>query len=59
MYTSPDAATAYDDRLSKIFNYKGVHSGQVWKVWTSAIMGFDIENEPMLLDEKYELGDPA
>ncbi|KAH8893554.1 hypothetical protein GQ53DRAFT_763151 [Thozetella sp. PMI_491] len=59
MYTKSDAAKAYDNRLSAILNYKGVHSGKVWKDWTAAIMGFDIENEPMLLEQKYLANDPS
>jgi mannan endo-1,4-beta-mannosidase len=59
VYTSPDAAKAYDSRLSAILNYQGKYSGQVWKNWNDAIMGFDIENEAMLADNKYQANDPT
>ena len=45
-YTSSDAAKAIDNRLSWILNYKSPSSGKVWKEWSDAIAGFDVENEP-------------
>ncbi|OTB07272.1 glycoside hydrolase family 5 protein [Hypoxylon sp. CI-4A] len=49
-YTAPDAATAYDKRISHILNYTGATSGQPWKTWSDAILAFDIQNEPMSPD---------
>ncbi|RKU49363.1 hypothetical protein DL546_001301 [Coniochaeta pulveracea] len=46
-YEVQDAFNAYDNRLSFILNYQGKYSGKVWKNWKAAIMGFDLQNEPM------------
>ena len=45
-YTNSDAAQAIDNRLSFILNYQSPSSGKLWKEWSDAIAGFDIENEP-------------
>ncbi|KAK8091849.1 hypothetical protein PG997_002210 [Apiospora hydei] len=45
-YQDQAAFEAYDARLSYILNYKGASSGKVWKEWSDAIMGFDLQNEP-------------
>ncbi|KAK8092466.1 beta-1-3-mannanase [Apiospora kogelbergensis] len=45
-YQEKAAFDAYDARLSYILNYKGATSGKVWKAWSEAIMGFDLQNEP-------------
>ncbi|KAK8073127.1 hypothetical protein PG996_006475 [Apiospora saccharicola] len=45
-YQDQSAFDAYDARLSYILNYKGASSGKVWKEWSDAIMGFDLQNEP-------------
>ncbi|KAK7913811.1 hypothetical protein PG985_011514 [Apiospora marii] len=45
-YQDQAAFDAYDARLSYILNYKGASSGKVWKEWSDAIMGFDLQNEP-------------
>lgn len=45
-YTDAAAATAIDKRLSWILNYRSPSSGQLWKEWSDAIAGFDVENEP-------------
>lgn len=37
-------------RINYIMNYVSPCSGKAWKDWTEAIMGFDIENEPMTSD---------
>ncbi|KAI2785104.1 glycoside hydrolase family 5 protein [Daldinia loculata] len=49
-YSSEDAIQAYDNRIDHTLNYKGAHSGQVWKSWSDAIMAFDLQNEPMSPD---------
>ncbi|KAI0181199.1 glycoside hydrolase family 5 protein [Hypoxylon sp. FL1284] len=49
-YQSQDAFDAYDKRMDHILQYKGAHSGKVWKDWSDAIMAFDIQNEPMSAD---------
>ncbi|KAI1803051.1 glycoside hydrolase family 5 protein [Daldinia bambusicola] len=49
-YSSDEAIKAYDKRIDHILNYKGVHSGKVWKNWSDAIMAFDLQNEPMSPD---------
>ncbi|KAI0176987.1 glycoside hydrolase superfamily [Pestalotiopsis sp. NC0098] len=46
-YEDEEAFTAYDARLSYILNYCGASSGKIWKEWSEAIMGFDLQNEPM------------
>lgn len=45
-YEQEKAATAFDRRISAILNYRGAHSGRVWKDWTDVIMAFDLQNEP-------------
>ncbi|KAK8022439.1 hypothetical protein PG993_013206 [Apiospora rasikravindrae] len=45
-YQDQAAFEAYDARLSYILNYNGASSGKVWKEWSEAIMGFDLQNEP-------------
>lgn len=45
-YEKQEAYDAYDNRLRAILNYKGKYSGKVWKDWSSAIMAFDLQNEP-------------
>ena len=45
-YEQEKAAAAFDKRISAILNYKGAHSGRVWKDWTDVIMAFDLQNEP-------------
>lgn len=42
-YQDQAALDAYDARLSYILNYKGASSGKVWKEWSEAIMGFDLQ----------------
>lgn len=42
-YELQEAFDAYDARLSHILNHKGVTSGRVWKEWTEAIMGFNLQ----------------
>ncbi|KAK8031842.1 glycoside hydrolase family 5 protein [Apiospora arundinis] len=49
-YQDQAAFNAYDARLSYILNYKGASSGKVWKTWSKAIMGFDLQNEPFTAD---------
>ncbi|KAI1813737.1 glycoside hydrolase family 5 protein [Poronia punctata] len=49
-YTNSVARDAYKNRFDAIVNYKGKHSGKVWKDWTDAILAFDIQNEPMCAD---------
>ncbi|KAK6950543.1 hypothetical protein Daesc_008871 [Daldinia eschscholtzii] len=49
-YSSDEAIKAYDKRIDHILNYKGAHSGKVWKNWSDAIMAFDLQNEPMSPD---------
>ncbi|KAK7937647.1 uncharacterized protein PG986_014515 [Apiospora aurea] len=44
-YQDQAAFDAYDARLSYILNYKGASSGNVWKEWSDAIMGFDLQVE--------------
>ncbi|KAI0165347.1 glycoside hydrolase [Hypoxylon sp. FL1284] len=46
-YEKQEAFDDYDARISHVLNYKGKSSGQVWKSWSSAIMAFDLQNEPM------------
>lgn len=38
-----EAFDAYDARLSYILNYQGATSGKVWKEWTDAIFGFNLQ----------------
>ncbi|KAK8121661.1 hypothetical protein PG984_010331 [Apiospora sp. TS-2023a] len=42
-YQDQSAFDTYDARLSYILNYKGTSSGKVWKEWSEAIMGFDLQ----------------
>lgn len=42
-YEKQEAFDAYDARLSYILNYKGATSGQVWKEWSDAIVGFNVQ----------------
>lgn len=42
-YELPEAAAQFDQRLDFILNYKGATSGKVWKDWSEAIAGFDIQ----------------
>ncbi|CAM1502502.1 Fc.00g044860.m01.CDS01 [Cosmosporella sp. VM-42] len=49
-YSEQAAFNAYDARLKYILNYKGAHSGKVWKNWDTAIMAFDLQNEPFASD---------
>jgi mannan endo-1,4-beta-mannosidase len=46
-YELQAAFDAYDNRLAHVLNYKGKSSGKVWKEYSEAIMGFDLQNEPM------------
>jgi mannan endo-1,4-beta-mannosidase len=54
VYTDNNAASAYDARVSAILNYTGKNSGQTWKNWSSALMGFDIQNEAWVTDNKWQ-----
>ncbi|KAI6781132.1 uncharacterized protein J7T54_002488 [Emericellopsis cladophorae] len=38
-----DAFDAYDNRLTHTLNYKGGHSGKVWKEWPEAIVSFNLQ----------------
>lgn len=59
-YEQQAAFDDYDARLSAILNYKGKYSGQVWKNWNSAILSFNLQNEPMSVDnhKACKAGDP-
>ncbi|KAF3012198.1 hypothetical protein E8E14_008350 [Neopestalotiopsis sp. 37M] len=42
-YQDREAFDAYDARLTYILDYQGATSGKVWKEWSDAIMGFDLQ----------------
>lgn len=46
-YEQQAAFTAYDNRLQHVLEYQGKTSGRVWGNYSEAIMGFDLQNEPM------------
>ncbi|KAK5989661.1 hypothetical protein PT974_07916 [Cladobotryum mycophilum] len=49
-YEQQGAYEVFDNRLKAILNYKGAHSGKVWKDWNEVILAFDIQNEPFASD---------
>ncbi|MCJ1387736.1 hypothetical protein MMC18_000579 [Xylographa bjoerkii] len=47
-YTSTEAKSDYDTRMAHILNYQSPNFGQAWSQLSEVILGFDLQNEPMI-----------
>jgi len=58
-YGSDQAKQQYDNRMAAILNYKSPNFGRPWSQMSDVILGFDIQNEPMIGSvDKLQQNDP-